>query len=142
MIKRTLVIIKPNAVKDKNVGKIINRIEETGFIILGIKMIQLSREEAESFYYVHRGKPFFKDLIDFMTSDKCITMVLEGNYVITNIRNFVGDTDPEKAKKGTIRYEFGDDLSKNAIHASDGIETSKFEVNFFFPEFSWETGKL
>ncbi len=137
MIKRTLVIIKPDVVKKRCVGRILSRLENTGFKILGIKMIQLSKEEAESFYYVHRGKSFFKQLVDFMTSGKCIPMVLEGNYVITYVRGYVGDTDPAQAEKGTIRAEFGEEIGMNAIHASDGIETSKFEVNFFFPELAW-----
>lgn len=137
MIKRTLVIIKPNVIKMRAVGRVISRFEENGFEIIGTKMIKLTREEAESFYHMHRSKPFFQDLVEFMTSEKCIAMVVEGKLVITNVRNFIGATNPKEAKPGTIRAEFGESLSRNAVHASDSIEASKFEVNFFFPELAW-----
>ncbi len=135
-MERTLVIIKPDAVKNRHIGEIISRLEKKGFTIIGIKMTRLAKDEAENFYYVHRGKEFFNALIEFMMSDKCVPMVLEGDNVIKEIRNFIGATDPKKAEKGTIRADFGTEVTSNAIHASDSIESARFEVNFFFPEFA------
>ncbi len=136
-MERTLVIIKPNCIKKRCIGEIIARFEKKDFKIIGMKMIRLTKDEAENFYYVHRGKPFFKILVEFMTSDICIPIVLEGNNIISQVREFIGHTDPEKASKGSIRADYGDTVPENAVHASDGVETSKFEINFFFPKFAW-----
>ncbi len=137
-MERTLVIIKPNCIKKRCIGKIISRFEQNSLKIIGMKMMKLTKDEAENFYYVHRGKPFFDNLVGFMTSDICIPMLLEGDNIIEKVRELIGHTDPGKACKGSIRADYGDNIEKNAVHASDGAETSKFEVNFFFPEFAWE----
>ncbi|MDD5066601.1 MAG: nucleoside-diphosphate kinase [bacterium] len=120
-----------------NMGEIIQRLEKHGFRIIALKMLRLSRDEAENFYYTHRNTPYFSLLIDFMCSDQCVTMVLEGENVITEIREFIGVTDPAKAKPGSIRADFGKSVRENAVHASDGTEASRFEVNYFFPELAW-----
>jgi len=136
-MERSLVIIKPNCIEKRCTGEIITRFEKNNFEIIGMKMMKLTKDEAENFYHIHRGKPFFHSLIEFMTSDVCIPIVLEGDGVIKRLREFIGDTDPEKAAEGSIRTDYGDSIERNAVHASDGEETSKFEVNFFFPEFAW-----
>jgi len=133
-MERTLVIIKPDAVKDKHIGEIINRFEKQGFEIIAMKMLQMTEDEAENFYYIHRGKEFFEQLIKFMTSGPCVLMVIQGKNIIKKVRDFIGATDPKKAEKGTIRADFGSSITENAVHASDSLESAKFEVNFFFPE--------
>ncbi len=133
-MEKTLVIIKPDAVKSKHIGDIISRFEKEDFNILGIKMLKLTKDEAENFYYVHRGKDFFEGLVNFMTSDRCVPMVLEGENAIKKVREIIGATDSRKAAPGTIRAQFGTDNSKNAVHASDSEESARFEINFFFPE--------
>ncbi len=133
-MERTLVIIKPDAVKDKHIGEIINRFEKQGFEIVAMKMLQMTEDEAENFYYIHRGKEFFEQLIKFMTSGPCVLMVIQGKNIIKKVRDFIGATDPKKAEKGTIRADFGSSITENAVHASDSLESAKFEVNFFFPE--------
>ncbi len=135
-MERTLVIIKPDAVKAKHIGEIITRFEKNDFKIIAMRMTRLTKDEAESFYYVHRGKPFFKTLIEFMTSDKIVPMVIEGEDIIRKVREFIGKTNPAEAREGCIRREFGTDITRNAVHASDSLENAKFEVNFFFPELS------
>ena len=137
-MERSLVIIKPNCREKNCIGEVFSRFEKEGFKIIGMKMMKLSKDEAENFYHVHRGKPFFNSLVAFMTSDVCVPMVIEGDNVIQKIRDFIGNTNPEEAPKGSIRADFGDNIERNAVHASDAAETSKFEVNFFFPEFAWE----
>ncbi len=136
-MERTLLIIKPNAVIEKHIGEIIKRIENEGFEIIGIKMLKLTLDEAENFYYIHRGKPFFHPFVHFMCSERSVFMVMEGNDVIRKLRDFIGDTDPMQAPKGSIRSDFGKSVRENAVHASDSVESSKFEVNFFFPELAW-----
>lgn len=133
-MQKVLVLIKPNAVRNKQVGEIIKRLEEQSFSIISMKMLKLTRDEAENFYYIHRGQPYFKPLIDFMLSEKCIPIVLEGKNIIKEVRSFIGPTDPQEAKPGTIRADFGQSVRENAIHASDGEESARFEVNYFFPE--------
>ncbi len=133
-MNRTLVIIKPDAVKAKHIGDIIKRFEDEGYTIVGLKMLQLTKDEAENFYNVHRGKPFFENLIKFMTSGNCVPMVLERDEnIIQDVRNFIGATDSRKAEKGTIRADYGTDNSQNAVHASDSEESARVEINFFFP---------
>ncbi len=135
-MEKSLVIIKPNCIKKKCIGEIIDRFEKNKFKITGLKMEKLTRDEMENFYYLHRGKPFFNNLVKFMISDYCVFMVIEGEGVIKKIRKFIGETDPEKAEKHTIRAIYADSDVENAIHASDRIDSAKFEVNFFFPELS------
>lgn len=133
-MERTLVIIKPDAVKDKHIGEIISRFERQGFEIIAMKMLQMTKDEAENFYYIHRGKEFFEQLVKFMTSGPCVPMVIQGKSVIKKVRDFIGATDPKKAERGTIRADFGTGTPENAVHASDSLESAKFEVNFFFPD--------
>ncbi|MCD6451789.1 MAG: nucleoside-diphosphate kinase [Acidobacteria bacterium] len=132
--ERTLSIIKPNAVGRKKVGAIIQMIEEAGFEIIAMRMVRLTKKEAEAFYYVHKGKDFYESLTDFMSSGRSVVMVLEREDAIRELRELMGATDPAKAEKGTIRAKFGENIERNAIHGSDSPETAAFEVSFFFPD--------
>lgn len=129
---RTLSIIKPDAVKKNIVGKIIDRFETNGLRILAIKKLQLNIEMASSFYAIHKNRPFFNDLIEFMVSGPIVVMVLEGKDAIKKNRELMGDTDPKKAKIGTIRADFATSIDANAVHGSDSEENAKNEINFFF----------
>lgn len=131
-MERTFAIIKPNAFADGNSGKIISRIYQEGFTIVGLKKLYLSLVEAEGFYDVHRGKPFFGELTEFMASGPCITMVLEADNAIQKWRDLMGATNPAQAAAGTLRREFGKSLGENATHGSDGPETAAFEIGYFF----------
>lgn len=133
MIEKTLAIIKPDAIKAKNVGKIIDRIEQENFNILNIKKIHMTKDMAERFYAVHKDKPFFNELIEFITSGPCITMILEKENAIQVWRDLIGVTDPMQAKPNTLRKIFGANKTNNAVHGSDTPETAKIELNFFFP---------
>lgn len=130
----TLGIIKPDGVRRKLAGKIISKIEDSGLILRGIKILRLSKEQAEKFYAVHEGKPFYSALVEFMTSGPIIVMVLGGHGSIEKWRDLMGATDPAKAKYNTIRREFGTSIEKNVVHGSDGPETARTEVAFFFRE--------
>lgn len=132
-IERTLSIIKPDAVAKNVIGQILARFEATGLRIVAARMMQLSRAEAEAFYAVHRERPFFKDLVTFMISGPVMVQVLEGEGAIGRNRDLMGATDPKKAAKGTIRADFADSIDANAVHGSDGPETARNEVAFFFP---------
>jgi len=134
MKERTLVNIKPDAVGKSVAGEIIRRIEEAGFRIIGMKRVQLSRTDAEAFYEVHRGKPFFEGLVAFMCSGPCIPMVVEGEGAVQGIRTLVGATDPAAAGEGTIRRDLAEDVRRNAVHASDAPETAAVEIAFFFAQ--------
>ena len=131
-MERTFSAIKPDAVSAGNVGKILTRIEEDGFKIVALRMRTLTRKEAEIFYDVHRERPFFGSLCDFMSSGPCVTMVLESDNAILKLRTLMGATDPGKAKEGTIRKEFGASVENNAVHGSDGPDTAKAELGYFF----------
>jgi len=131
--ERTFSIIKPDAVKAGNAGAILSRLEKAGFRILALRLRALSRAEAEGFYHVHRARPFFASLCSFMSSGPCITMVLERERAIAELRAIMGATDPAKAAAGTIRKEFASSIEKNAIHGSDAPETAAFEIAYFFP---------
>lgn len=130
----TLSIIKPDAVGDNHIGEIIARFEKNGLRVAGIKMVQLNEKEAGEFYAVHKERPFYKDLVKFMTSGPVVVMVLEGDNAIKKNRELMGATDPAKAANGTIRKDFASSLSKNAVHGSDAPETAKTEVAFFFAQ--------
>jgi len=132
-MEKTLLVIKPDAVKAKKVGKIISMIEEN-FNIVGICMKHLSEEEAKEFYRVHKGKPFYESLVEFITSGPVVGILLEGEDVINRLREFIGVTDPTKAYPGSIRALFGTNIQENAVHASDSLESAKFEIPFFFDE--------
>ena len=133
MSERTLSIIKPDAVRAGNAGAILARIEKAGFRIVALRMRRLTRAEAEGFYHVHRERPFFASLCTFMSSGPCIPMVLERADAIAHLREIMGATDPAKAAGGTIRKDFAASNEANAIHGSDGPETARFEIGYFFP---------
>jgi len=133
MIERTLSIIKPDAVAKNVIGQILSRFEAGGLKIVAARMIHLSRAEAEAFYGVHRERPFFRDLVEFMTSGPVMVQVLEGENAIARNRELMGATDPRKAAAGTIRADFADSIDANAVHGSDAPETARNEVAFFFP---------
>ena len=137
-MERTFAIIKPDAVKARYTGRIIQRIEEAGFTIRAMQMRSLSAKEAEGFYAVHRGRPFFASLTKFMSSGRVIVLALEADDAIRRWRTLMGATDPAKADAGTLRKEFGASIENNATHGSDAPETAAFELGYFFPgiEFS------
>ncbi|MEO8599302.1 MAG: nucleoside-diphosphate kinase [Burkholderiaceae bacterium] len=132
-IERTLSIIKPDAVAKNVIGQIYSRFEGAGLKIIAARMIQLSRAEAEGFYAVHRERPFFNALVDFMISGPVIVQALEGENAILTHRDLMGATDPKKADKGTIRADFADSIDANAVHGSDAAETAAVEIAYFFP---------
>ncbi len=132
--ERTLSIIKPDGVEKGIIGKVISRLESSGLKPVGIRMARLSRAEAEGFYAVHRERPFFDDLVKFMTSGPVVLMVLEGEGAIARNREVMGATDPKKAAEGTIRKDFATDIEKNTVHGSDSLENAKVEIAYFFPE--------
>ena len=132
-IERTLSIIKPDAVAKNVIGKIYSRFETNGLKIAAARLVQLSRQEAEGFYAVHRQRPFFKDLVEFMISGPVMVQVLEGDNAIAKNRDLMGATDPKKAEKGSIRADFADSIDANAVHGSDAPETAAVEIAYFFP---------
>lgn len=132
-IERTLSIIKPDAVAKNVIGKIYQRFEDAGLKIVAARFVQLSAFEAGQFYAVHKERPFYRDLVDFMVSGPVMIQVLEGEGAIAKNRELMGATDPKKAAPGTIRAEFADSISANAVHGSDAPETAAVEVAFFFP---------
>jgi len=134
--ERTLSIIKPDAVAKNVIGKIYSRFESNGLRIVAAQMRRLSRAEAEGFYAVHRERPFFRDLVDFMTSGPLMIQVLEGDGAIGKNRDLMGATDPKKAASGTIRADFATSIDANAVHGSDGPDTAKDEIAYFFPTLS------
>jgi nucleoside-diphosphate kinase len=132
-IERTLSIIKPDAVAKNVIGQIYARFEGAGLKIAAAKLVHLSRAEAEQFYAVHKARPFFNDLVNFMISGPVMIQCLEGENAILKNRELMGATDPKKAEKGTIRADFADSIDANAVHGSDAAETAAVEVAFFFP---------
>ncbi|HVS26050.1 MAG TPA: nucleoside-diphosphate kinase [Burkholderiales bacterium] len=132
-VERTLSIVKPDAVAKNIIGKIYSRFEEKGLKIVAARMLRLSHIEAEGFYTVHRKRPFFKDLVAFMTSGPVMVQVLEGNNAIMLNREIMGATDPKKAAKGTIRADFAQSVNFNAVHGSDSLHTAAMEIAYFFP---------
>ena len=131
-MERTFAIIKPDAVRKHVAGRILAKIEEAGFAVRAMRMIHMSKAEAEGFYYVHRERPFFGGLTDFMSSGPCIVMCLEAPDAIRKWRELMGATDPGKAAEGTMRREFGASIDNNATHGSDAPETAAFELGYFF----------
>jgi len=132
-VERTLSIVKPDAVKNNAIGTILARFEAAGLRIVAARMMHLSRAEAEGFYAVHRERPFFRDLVEFMTSGPVLVQVLEGEDAIAKNRELMGATDPKKAAKGTIRADFAESIDANAVHGSDGADTARTEIAYFFP---------
>jgi nucleoside-diphosphate kinase len=131
-MERTLSIIKPDGVASGLIGEVIKRFEGAGLKIIALKMIYLSKEEAEGFYAVHRGKAFYGSLTDFMSSGPCVVMILEGPRAIARNRELMGATNPKEAAAGTIRREYASSIERNIVHGSDGPETAAFEIGYFF----------
>ena len=131
-MERTFAIIKPDAVERRLVGRILSRIEEAGFTIRALRLQQLTKKEAEGFYAVHRERPFFGALTDFMSSGPCVVMALEAPDAVTKWRALMGATDPAKAEAGSLRREFGSSIERNATHGSDAPDTAAFELGYFF----------
>jgi nucleoside-diphosphate kinase len=133
-MEKTLAIIKPDAVKKKVIGKIFQRIEDEGFTISGLKMLRLSKEEAEGFYVIHKSKSFYASLTDFMSSGKIVVMLLERDNAIEHWRKTMGVTDPALAEPGTIRHQYGFSIERNATHGSDAPDTAAWEIDYFYKD--------
>lgn len=134
MIERTLAILKPDCTRKKLSGEVIKRIEKAGFVILGLKVIKLTNATAGEFYAVHKGKPFYNDLVEFMCSGASIAIALEKENAVADFRKLIGATDPKDAERGTIRKDFASSKQENIVHGSDSVESGRFEVGFFFSE--------
>jgi nucleoside-diphosphate kinase len=134
MASRTFTIIKPDSVEKGNFGKIISRVESEGFKILGLKKAGLTQRQAEAFYGIHRERPFFRDLVRYMTSGPVYVAALEREDAVAQLRKIMGATDPSKADSGTIRKDFGESIERNAIHGSDSPENAEIEIRFFFSD--------
>jgi nucleoside-diphosphate kinase len=132
-VERTLSIIKPDAVAKNVIGQIYARFEKAGLKVVAARMVHLSRKDAEGFYAVHKGRPFFNDLVEFMTTGPVMVQVLEGDSAILKNRDLMGATDPKKAAAGTIRADFAQSIDANAVHGSDAPETAMAEIAYFFP---------
>jgi nucleoside-diphosphate kinase len=133
-VERTLTILKPDCVRKGLIGEVTKRIQEAGFRIVAMKMMHLSPTMAGGFYEVHRERPFFGELCDFMSSGPCVPMVLEKENAVADFRTFIGATNPAEAEAGTIRADFADSVGENIIHGSDSVENGKIESNYFFAE--------
>ncbi|MFX3627010.1 nucleoside-diphosphate kinase [Campylobacter sp. LH-2024] len=131
-MERTLSIIKPDAVRKNLIGKILERFESNGLKIIALKKIQLTSEQAENFYAIHKERSFFKDLVNFMISGPVVVSILEGENAVMKNRELMGATDPKKAKSGTIRADFAESIDVNAVHGSDSLENANNEIEFFF----------
>ncbi len=132
--ERTLAILKPDCVRKDLIGTVIKHIQEGGFRIVSLKMVRLSKQGAEGFYEVHRGRPFFEDLTNFMSSGPCVPIVLEKDNAIEDFRKLIGATDPAEADEGTVRKLYADNKGENIVHGSDSVENGKIEISYFFPE--------
>lgn len=133
-VERTLTILKPDCVRKNLIGEVTQRIQEAGFRIVAMKMTRLTKDTAGGFYAVHKERPFFDELVEFMSSGPCVPMILEKENAIEDFREFIGATDPSEAKEGTIRAEFADSVGENIIHGSDSVENGKKEAAYFFTE--------
>ena len=134
LVERTLAILKPDCLKKKLAGELVARIEKAGFTILGLKMVKLTKGSAGVFYAVHRERPFFDDLVSFMSSGKCVPMALEKENAVADFRTLIGATDPKDAAPGTIRRDFASSKGENIVHGSDSVENGMIEIAFFFSE--------
>jgi len=130
-MERTLSIVKPDGVQQGLIGEVIKRFEDSGLKVSGLKMVKMSKAEAEGFYKVHREKPFFESLTTFMSSGPTVVMVLEGENAIERVRELMGATDPQEAVEGTLRRQFGSTIESNVVHGSDGLDTAAFEIGYF-----------
>jgi len=131
-MERTLSIVKPDGTQKHLIGEVIKRFENSGLEVIGLKMISMNKKEAEGFYAVHRGKPFFESLTAFMSSGPSVVMVLQGEGAISKTRELMGATDPKQAKEGTLRRQFATNIEKNVVHGSDASETAAIEIKYFF----------
>ena len=131
-MEQTFALIKPNAMKKQKAGAIIHKFQKEGLTLVGLKMIKVPKELCEKFYHEHKEKPFFEELVNFISSAPVIVLVLQGDNAVLKTREIMGDTDPKKAKPGTIRYEYGDSIGENAIHGSDSSASAKRELALFF----------
>lgn len=129
---RTLAIVKPDAVESRKLGRILAHIEEQGFTVVALRMVRLTRRQAEAFYAIHRDRPFFNDLTTFMSSGPCVVMTLEAPQAVDRWRKLMGATDPAKADEQTLRRQFGTSIERNAVHGSDSFETAVVEIGYFF----------
>ena len=134
-VERTLSIIKPDAVEQNNIGNILAMIQGAGLKVLGMRMLHLTRAQAEGFYEVHKERPFFGELVEFMTRGPVVVSALEGEDAVARYRALMGATNPDDADEGTIRKAYGTDVGENACHGSDSVENGKIEVGYFFPEY-------
>jgi nucleoside-diphosphate kinase len=133
-VERTLTILKPDCVRKNLIGEVTRRIQEAGFRIVAMKMTRLTKDTASGFYAVHKERPFFDELVEFMSSGPCVPMILEKENAIEDFREFIGATDPSEAEEGTIRADFADSVGENIIHGSDSVENGKKEASYFFSE--------
>ena len=133
-MERTLSIVKPDGVSKNLIGEVIGRFEKKGLKVIALKMVKLSKAQAEGFYVVHKDRPFFHSLTDFMSSGPCVVIALEGNDAISRVRGIMGATDPQKAEEGTIRRDFASNIERNIVHGSDSPESALFEIKYFFNE--------
>lgn len=133
-VERTLTILKPDCVRKNLIGEVTRRIQEAGFTVLAMKMTRLTKDTAGGFYAVHRERPFFNELTDFMSSGSCVPMILEKENAIADFRELIGATNPAEADEGTIRSDFADSLGENIVHGSDSVENGKIEAAYFFAE--------
>ncbi len=133
-MERTLAILKPDCVQRKFIGKVLDRVQQAGFAIKALKMIKMTRPVAEGFYAVHKGKPFFEELVEFMTEGPCVVAVLEKENAVQQWRTLMGATDPSKADEGTIRKDFAENVGRNIVHGSDSAENAAKEISYFFSD--------
>lgn len=131
-MEMTLSILKPDTVKNRHIGDIISRFEDTGLRVLALKMVKLNPEQAARFYHVHSSRPFFKDLVNFISSGPIVAIVLGGDQAVNKNRQLMGATDPKTAEKGTIRGDFAESITQNSVHGSDSVESAREEISFFF----------
>ena len=131
-METTLSIVKPDGTSKNIVGEVISRFEKNGIKVVGLRMIQMSLKQAKGFYYVHKERPFFSSLTDFMSSGPCVVMALQGDGAISKVRGIMGATNPEEAEEGSIRKDFADNIEHNIVHGSDSPESAEYELNYFF----------
>jgi len=131
-LENTLSIVKPDGTSKNVIGEVIGRFEKNGIKIVGLRMIHLSKKQAEGFYNVHKERPFFSSLTEFMSSGPCVVMALQGDGAISKVRGIMGATNPEEAEEGTIRKDFADNIEHNIVHGSDSPESAEYELNYFF----------
>lgn len=131
-MEKTLSIVKPDGISKNVIGEVISRFEKNGIKVVGLRMIHMSKEQAEGFYFVHRERPFFTSLTDFMSSGPAVVMVLEGENAISKVREIMGATNPDEAAEGTIRKDFASNIEQNIVHGSDSPESAEYEIGYFF----------